>query len=127
MTATWRCLSTSLCFSGEPKVFAVYSSRDAGRYEDVFDLGWNDTDHVGTYPKSERSVAGPACFKEMLLLAKALNSDFYHVRVGLFVCGDRLVFDELTFTPPFGFAWFRAVETDNVMGGRFRLPYDEVA
>ena len=115
------------CFNGEPRMIAVYSDRDSGCHEDLFDLSWNETGYVGTYPRSGRRIAKPACLDEMIMAAKALSSDFRHARVDFFVCKGGPVFGELTFTSSAGFAKFGTVDMDYTMGGWLMLPCDEVA
>lgn len=115
------------CFNGEPRMVAVYSDRDVACREDLFDLDWNETEYVGTYPKSGKRIAKPVCLDEVVSAAKTLSANCCHARVDFFACDGRPVFGELTFTFSAGFARFGTIDMDNVMGDWLKLPCDEVA
>lgn len=93
------------CFNGEPKYLLyitdriVASEEIKGSYKATFmtvdfkkkrSLFQNSSDSIPKKPK---------CYEKMLEYARKLSNDFPFVRVDFYVCNDKPIFGELTFTP----------------------------
>ncbi|MGI5877571.1 MAG: ATP-grasp fold amidoligase family protein [Christensenellales bacterium] len=98
------------CFNGEPKyLLYIYNRAFPGAslkksgYQAVFMTA--DFDERSSYYKdsSGRIPEKPVCYEEMLECARKLSKDFPFVRVDLYVCNQKPVFGELTFTPAGGY------------------------
>lgn len=90
------------CFNGEPlfvEFMAGRTGETAFSYNEVFvDINLNDR-HDLEKTASIGNFKAPACFKEMIQIARILSEDFPFVRVDLYVENEKPIFGELTFTP----------------------------
>ncbi len=96
------------CLNGEPMFVTPLFDRKANGDApmqvkiDLFDMDWNFIPEViscGTETAGEGKTPKPACFDQMIELARALSSDFDFVRVDLYEYEGKVLFGELTFTP----------------------------
>lgn len=106
------------CFHGQPLFVQV----DIGRYTPhhsrlYFDLHWRQLGFtIGDYPISQRKLAKPLNWEEMLLIVKPLAKDHEHVRVDLYNIDGRIIFGELTFTHESGLKKFHPESYDFLIG-----------
>lgn len=117
-----------MCFNGEPRFVWV----DVDRYSDhrraVFDMEWKRQPWVQyDYPKLEEELPRPACFDEMISIARTLSQGFGHVRVDLYSINERPYFGEMTFTNGSGFERIIPDTYDRVIGDYWDLPLQKAS
>jgi hypothetical protein len=116
------------CFNGEPKFFYV-GMEDTSNGSKVklmlsfFDLEFRPTE----FGRSDCEpipfdVKKPACFEEMLGIARRLSADIPFVRVDIFVVNNQVYFSEMTFYPTGGFGFFKPEEWEEKIGDWIKLP-----
>jgi hypothetical protein len=84
------------CFNGQPKIVQVDVDRYINHTRKYFDTGWNELDFSIIYPRAKGEFAKPACFGEMLAVARKLSTGFSFVRVDLYSDGRQILVGEIT-------------------------------
>ncbi len=89
------------CFHGEPKYLLWISDRfsKAGHKEVYKNIDWTDRPDICDEGHETGEVPRPACYEEMLEIARKLSAPFPFVRVDLYVFEGKPIFSELTFAP----------------------------
>ena len=96
------------CANGEPLfVMVVHDRKTNGDHGmslqmDMFDMDWNPIGGMLAHKKEvpgDGSFPKPACFDEMVRVARELSADFDFVRVDLYERNQKVLFGELTFSP----------------------------
>jgi hypothetical protein len=116
------------CFNGEPKFFYV-GMEDTSNGSKVklmlsfFDLEFRPTE----FGRSDCEpipfdVKKPACFEEMLGIARRLSADIPFVRIDLFIANNQVYFGEMTLCPGGGFGFFKPEEWEEKIGDWLELP-----
>ena len=115
--------------NGKAVLTLLCTGRTANAHcEDCYDMDWNlieGCDMGGA--RTGKAIPRPACFNEMISTAEELAEPFNHARVDFYIVGGKPIFGEITFTSGSGFDKFHPYEFDLELGGRLRLPCDEVA
>ena len=107
------------CFHGIPKYFMLCIGREKGTpLYYYFDTNWKhiriSEDDLNV--PEDFAVKKPTCLDKMIKCAQKLSKPFPFVRVDFFICGEKLYFGELTFTPSAGYDKDIMKETDISMG-----------
>jgi len=113
------------CFNGEARfVYVATEYGDKSSIEmDFVDLAWRRLPYERTsYAPHPVVPDRPACFGEMLDVARRLAAPFPFVRVDLYETDGRVWFGELTFYPANGTGAFRDPAHDREIGDLLRLP-----
>ncbi|AKB60514.1 ATP-grasp fold amidoligase family protein [Methanosarcina mazei] len=112
------------CFDGVPKLIHVDFNRFTDNHQrNIYTPSWEYVPMSILYPTSpETKVEKPVVLKEMLTIAKNLSAGIPHVRVDLYVVGEKIYFGELTFYHDSGHTTFNPPEWDETMGSWIRLP-----
>ena len=94
------------------------------------DRNWNKlpyTEEAFQYP--DYPIEKPKCIEEAFKTAEMLSGNFPFVRVDLYIVGEKIYFEELTFTPAGGMDIefkFKAPgaekDTDTILGELLKLP-----
>ena len=107
-----------LCFNGEPKYIQLDYDRFTDHKIHVYDNEWNYVPFYidKYYPDLSRSFEEPACYDEMLSLARALSDGFFFLRVDFYIVNDRVFIGELTLYPGSGAWLIEPIEYDNELG-----------
>lgn len=115
--------------NGKAVLTLVCSGRTAdAHYEDCYDMEWNLMEGFDMgEERSGKAIAKPACFNDMIAAAERLAAPFNHARVDFYIVKEKLIFGEITFTSGSGFDRFHPYEFDLELGGKLKLPCDEVA
>lgn len=112
------------CFNGEPAFCEIINNRYKNKTMTYFDLDWNN--HPEYYYEtsqfeSEPNFPKPTNLTDMIMLAKKFAQNFIFVRVDLYYIHDKLMLNELTFTPHSGFHCFKDYNTDIQLGNLLKL------
>lgn len=94
------------CIHGVPTYILLCVGREKGTpLYYFFDTDWKHKRiSVDDFDVPEDfTVKKPACLDKMIECAWKLSKPFPFVRVDFFVCGEKLYFGELTFTPSAGY------------------------
>lgn len=110
-----------MCFNGEPKFIIVDQNRFVDHHRDVYDTLWNKLDFRTDHPQTDVVLKKPEKLNQMLDLARVLSKGFAHVRVDLYLIGDRIFFGELTFCPWGGVIRFEPEKWNDVLGEMISL------
>lgn len=111
------------CFDGEVKALFVGTERSTGDVKfDYYDADFNHLDLVQTHPMSGKTLAKPANFEEMKLIASKLSQGIPHVRVDLYNIEGKIYFGEMTFTHHGGLVPFHPEKWDQIFGNWLTLP-----
>jgi len=110
------------CFDGEPKYIIVDTDRFNGHKRNVYDLDWKFKNGVTLDFPNDVPIKKPERLDELLRYASVLSEGFPHVRVDLYIVGEKIYFGEMTFTNGAGFDRILPYEFDVELGSYFRLP-----
>lgn len=112
------------CFDGEPRFLQVNVGRGtAHSTQNYYDLEWNLLPFGKSQPHNPGlHVEKPACFEEMVRLARELTKPFPYVRFDLYETQGRIYFGEFTFFPCSGMPDFIPSEYDKIVGDMLTLP-----
>ncbi len=109
------------CYDGH----AVFIIVDVDRYichkRNFYDKNWHNLKITSDCPASDREIAKPENFDEMMSIAEKLSEDFPFVRVDLYNVDGKIYFGELTFYPWSGYVQFEPDIFDYEMGDMFHL------
>lgn len=99
------------CINGEPKFILVVSNRTkAGYHLNVFDLKWNNINHLAFDKTSKHyspiNISRPQSLNEMINVAGKLANGFPQVRIDFYEYDNKPIFGEMTFTTGYGY-WTR--------------------
>lgn len=106
-------------FDGEPKFLFVASERHKADSEtkfDFFDMEYNHMDFTNGHPNADELPQKPACFEEMISLARKLSEGTPHLRVDFYEIDGKVYFGELTFFHWSGMIPFEPVDWDYKLG-----------
>ena len=84
------------CFHGKPKIIQLDVDRYINHTRKYFDASWNELDFSIIYPRATGAFAKPACFEEMLDVARRLSARFSFVRIDLYSDGRQILVGEIT-------------------------------
>jgi hypothetical protein len=112
-----------LCFDGVPKI--IFTCTD--RYTDGlkvtwFDLNWHKLPFERHYPASNKKIAKPKKFDEMIKFSEKLSKNIPFVRMDWYEINGDLYFGEYTFYPGSGMEEFTPEEWDYKLGELIKLP-----
>ncbi len=110
------------CFDGEPGLVQVDVDRFSNHTRAFYDLSWSPLDFSLLYPQAAEPVRKPACFDEMVAIARRLSSGFPFLRVDLYDHDGKPLLGELTLHPEGGFGPITPDEWDRRLGDMLRLP-----
>lgn len=112
------------CFNGEPKmVWLDVFSGTPNHKRNIYDMNWKPIPVKCKWPaRKPDENKKPACFDEMVSLAKIMSHDFCFVRVDFYEVDGKVYFGEMTFTPMSGEADFEPKEYNKTFGDMLILP-----
>ncbi|WP_335871164.1 ATP-grasp fold amidoligase family protein [Bacillus sp. 2205SS5-2] len=113
------------CFNGKPFSLYVIVERflSGGLKLGIFDTSFRKLPYKRVdIPALEKDIKKPKNFDRMLEIAKALSSDFPHVRVDLYNIDGEIYFGELTFYNGSGYKGYVPDDFDYILGKEFQLP-----
>ena len=90
-----------------------------------YDAEWTALDLRYRPGQTNRPYDRPARFDEAKRVAEALADGFAFVRVDLYLDGDAIYFNEMTFTPCAGQLLFSPPEWDAVLGKKWTTTPDD--
>jgi hypothetical protein len=102
------------CFHGQPVLIQIDDNLHS--INTFYDSNWKKLDLSYRQDFVEFEIDKPRRFEEMYEVASTLSKDFSFVRVDLYLCGDRVLFGELTFTPLAGTIRFTPQRWDTDLG-----------
>jgi hypothetical protein len=86
------------CIKGKPVVASVSNNKLQSNY----DMNWKQIEQCIISPNLPYPVEKPACYQELVELAKILSAPFEFVRVDFYLGTDGIYFSEWTFSPAGG-------------------------
>ena len=102
------------CFNGVPHLLSVSDkTRSIAPY---YDASWNQLELTHAAHLAQPRLERPRGLDDMLSVAARLSEGINFVRVDLYNVGERVYFNELTFTPRAGMFQFRPIEWDLTLG-----------
>ncbi|NMA66485.1 MAG: glycosyl transferase [Clostridiaceae bacterium] len=104
------------CFDGEPQFMFIASDRGRDTKFDFYDLDWNKLPVKQYYPTSDYNIQKPKNLNKILELSRKLSKGFPHVRVDFYLCGNDVIFGELTFFHFSGTKMFVPEKYDEIFG-----------
>ena len=112
------------CYDGEPRLMFVATDRASSEETkfDFFDSDFRHLDILSGHPCADRPLLKPACWDEMLSLARILSAGIPHVRVDFYEVDGKVYFGEYTFYHWGGFMPFGSREQDLFVGSFLKLP-----
>lgn len=112
------------CFHGEPKLLYVCTERNTekGLHTTYFDLNWEKLPIRRDFPISDGEIEKPACFDEMIEVAKKLAAVSPYVRIDLYDIQGKPRFGEFTLYPGSGMRFIDPPEWNERMGSWIVLP-----
>lgn len=113
------------CFNGEPHCLFITKDRPYHTKLNFYDLSFKKLPINYVYPDYEDLDIMPACWDEMLKIARVLSQNIPFVRVDLYECDNIVYFGEMTFFPTGGLGKFNPIEWDYKFGEWLKLPTDE--
>lgn len=113
-----------MCFNGKVKCSFVCSDRNNGEGLKVtfFDRDWKQLPFTRHYPASEKGIAMPEKYQEMISLSEELSQNIPFVRSDFYEINGRIYFGELTFYPGSGWEEFSPKEWDEKLGNLIQIP-----
>lgn len=107
-----------MMFGGEPRCSFVCSNRFAGSKLNVtfFDPDWKRMPFERHYHADPQELPKPACYEEMLRLARRLSEGLPFVRVDLYEINNRVYCGEITLYPGSGMETFQPESWDYTLG-----------
>lgn len=111
------------CYDGEPRYVYVDTWKDGAHHINMYDVDFRLREDVSMgYPTDlSDDIRKPACYEEMLEIARKLSKGFPHVRVDLYCVKERPVFGEMTFSKGAGFDKILPYSFDVEMGEHFHV------
>ena len=111
------------CFDGTVKASFIATERSTGHVKfDYFDRDFNHLDLIQSHPMSDKQIAKPQNYDEMLDIAEKLSKNIPHVRVDLYNCNGKIFFGEMTIYHYGGMIKFNPEEWDYTFGSWLNLP-----
>lgn len=113
-----------MCFNGKVKCSFVCSGRnkEGGLKVTFFDRDWKQLPFTRHYPASEKKIAMPEKYREMISMSEKLSQNIPFVRSDFYEINGRIYFGELTFYPGSGIEEFCPEEWDERLGKLIVLP-----
>lgn len=107
-----------MMFGGEHRCAFVCSNRFAGSKLNVtfFDPDWQRMPFERHYHADPQDLPRPACYDEMVRVAKTLSEGLAFVRVDLYEINGKVYFGEMTLYPGSGLETFQPEEWDYKLG-----------
>ena len=84
------------CVNGTPKLIQVDVDRYIGHKRKYFDASWQEQPFSIKYPRTDKTIARPENFAEMLSVAAKLSQEFWFVRIDLYSDGKKVYVGEIT-------------------------------
>jgi hypothetical protein len=84
------------CVNGTPKLIQVDVDRYIGHKRKYFDSSWQEQPFSIKYPRTDKTIARPENFAEMLSVAARLSQEFWFVRIDLYSDGKKVYVGEIT-------------------------------
>lgn len=120
-----------MCFSGKP-VYVFCSegamdsegrhSVDGVRFTNIYDMDWNLTEIVSSYPRRpDIQITPPKCFDRMKEIAAKLSEPFPHVRIDLYEIEGKIYLGEFTFFHSGGCGNIEPISAAESMGEMIRI------
>jgi hypothetical protein len=112
------------CFNGNPKIIEVDIDRFTNHKRNFYSPEWEYQPVQNGKPPTNPSliIKKPLGLDEMLNIATILSKDIPHIRVDLYVIGQKIYFGELTFYDGNGFNEYNPPEWDFILGSWLQLP-----
>lgn len=111
-----------LCFNGKVKCCLVTSERNSNELKlNFFDENWNDLPFENLYPRTDKKIAKPANYDQMIKLSEILSANNAFLRVDFYDINGKIYFGELTFFHGGGFLIFQPEEWDYKFGDLLNL------
>ena len=113
------------CFDGEAKFLLITEDRnreDERTKYNYFDMDFTTLPFCNSGPHSKNPPKKPAHFAQMKEIAVKLAEGFPHIRVDLYVVGDRVYFGELTLYDGSGMERYDPPVWDEKIGSWLTLP-----
>ncbi|KGT92698.1 ATP-grasp fold amidoligase family protein [Enterobacter cancerogenus] len=105
------------CFNGEPRyIEADFTDSQGKEYVNVYNMDWQKQVVTVNYPVLPKAIAPPDMLPEMVALSRKLSAEFDYCRIDLFLAGDKIYFNEFTFTPGAGRIKFKPASFDYLLG-----------
>lgn len=112
-----------MCFNGKVQCSFVCSDRFNGGLKVTFyDDNWNVLPFERHYPRSDKPIAKPQTYNQMVQLAEQLSENIPFVRVDFYEIDGKPYFGEMTFYPGSGFEEFIPESADYELGELIKLP-----
>jgi hypothetical protein len=107
-----------MMFGGEPRCSFVCSNRFAESELNVtfFDPDWNRMPFERHYHADPQALPKPACYDDMIRVARRLSEGLPFVRVDLYEINGRAYCGEITLYPGSGLETFQPIEWDYKLG-----------
>ena len=114
------------CFNGEPEFVMTCVGRENGGHPKFY-FFYKNWKLARISRDSKKAPEGftlpkPEGFDDLMMSAKKLSEPFPFVRADFYICGGRVVFGELTFTPSGGMDTDRLPDTDKLFYNMLKLP-----
>lgn len=111
-------------FNGTPRYLYVVTGRGQDIRYNNLDMNFEPFDgaQFNHWTNTDYPLQKPAQFEKMAQIAAILGKDFPFVRVDLYLVGDKIYFNELTFTPAKGTLILNDDSYDFLMGKWLTLP-----
>lgn len=107
-----------MMFGGEHRCAFVCSNRFAGSKLNVtfFDPAWNRMPFERHYHADPQKILRPACYDEMINVARRLSEGLPFVRIDLYEIAGRVYCGEITLYPGSGLEMFQPIDWDYKLG-----------
>ncbi|MDD6250787.1 MAG: ATP-grasp fold amidoligase family protein [Bacillales bacterium] len=116
------------CFNGVPKFLYISKGLEnhATAAISFVTLNWQFAPYERSdYKPFEKLPKQPACFEQMIQIAKILSKEMPFLRVDLYEINNKVYFSELTFYPCAGAMPFKNDDHDLELGNMIHLPIDD--
>jgi len=112
-----------LCFYGEPVFIIVDTNKEKyGRNNrDIFDINWNHLNFSIKYPNALQTPEKPDRLSDILNLTRTLAGNYKFIRIDWFVTKDKILFNQVKFSPGNGVEYFSDPAYDVKLGELLKL------
>src|SRR5690606_21015710 len=112
-----------LCFSGKPYFCWIDTERFVDHRRNVYNMKWELQEwRQYKYKNTDKPIAKPENFEEMVKIVEKLAVGFSHVRVDLYNVDGKIYFGEMTFTNSSGFEKIVPRQSNLMLGDLWKLP-----
>lgn len=109
-----------LCFNGEPR-YCYITVKNDDIWENWYDIDFNRIDVRHSF-RNGAEITKPDKYDEMVEIARTLSQGIPHVRIDLYLSGEKIYFSEYTFYDWGGYRQFQPASFDKVLGDSLVLP-----